>query len=43
MAQEIKLNKEKEHSKPRLSNVHMIEYDSDSSDDVNEVYIAEFV
>jgi hypothetical protein len=25
MAQELKLNKEKEHSKPRRSNVHMIE------------------
>jgi hypothetical protein len=29
MAQELKLNKEKEHSKPRWSNVHMIEYNSD--------------
>jgi hypothetical protein len=43
MAQELKLNKEKKHSKPRLSNVHMIEYNSDSSDDENEVYVAEFV
>jgi hypothetical protein len=43
MAQELKLNKEKEHSKPRRSNVHMIEYDSDSSDDENEVYVAKFV
>jgi hypothetical protein len=28
MAQELKLNKEKEHSKPRRSYVHMIEHDS---------------
>jgi hypothetical protein len=37
------MNKEKEHSKPRWSNVDMIEYDSNSSDDKNEVYVAEFV
>jgi hypothetical protein len=37
------LNKEKEHSKPRQSNVHMIEYDFDSSDNENEVYVSEFV
>jgi hypothetical protein len=43
MAQELKLNKEKERSKPRRSNVHMIEYDTDSSDNENEVYVAEFV
>jgi hypothetical protein len=43
MAQELKLNKEKEHSKPRWSNVHVVEYDSDSSDDKNEVYVVEFV
>jgi hypothetical protein len=43
MAQELKLNKEKEHSKPRWSNVHMIEYNSDISDDEDEVYVAEFV
>jgi hypothetical protein len=43
MAQELKLNKEKEHSKPRRSNVHVVEYDSDSSDDENEVYVSEFV
>jgi hypothetical protein len=43
MAQELKLNKEKGHSKPRQSNVHMIEYDSDSLGDENEVYVAEFV
>jgi hypothetical protein len=43
MAQELKLNKEKEHSKPRRSNVHIVEYDSDSSDGENEVYVAEFV
>jgi hypothetical protein len=43
MAQELKLNKEKEHSKPHRSNVHVIEYDSDSSDDENEVYVAEFL
>jgi hypothetical protein len=43
MGQELKLNKEKEHSKPRRSIVHIIEYDSDSSDDENEVYVAEFV
>jgi hypothetical protein len=43
MAQKLKLNKEKEHSKPRRSNVHVVEYDSDSSDDENEVYVAEFV
>jgi hypothetical protein len=42
MAQELKLNKEKEHSKPHRSNVHVVEYDSDSSDE-NEVYVAEFV
>jgi hypothetical protein len=43
MAQELKLNKENEHSKPRWSNVHVVEYDSDSSDDKNEVYVVEFV
>jgi hypothetical protein len=43
MAQELKLNKEKEHSKPHRSNVHMIEYDIDSLDDENEVHVAEFV
>jgi hypothetical protein len=43
MTQELKLNKEKEHFKPRRSNVHVVEYDSDSSDDENEVYVAEFV
>jgi hypothetical protein len=43
MAQKLKLNKEKEQSKPRWSNVHMIEYDSDSSNDENEVYFAEFM
>jgi hypothetical protein len=43
MVQELKLNKEKEHSKPRRSNMHVVEYDSDSSDDENEVYVAEFV
>jgi hypothetical protein len=43
MAQELKLNKEKEHSKPRRSNVHVVEYHSDTSDDENEVYVAEFV
>jgi hypothetical protein len=40
MAQELKLNKEKEHSKLRRSNVHVVEYDSDSSDEENEVYVA---
>jgi hypothetical protein len=30
MAQELRLNKEKEHSKPRRSNVHVVEYDADS-------------
>jgi hypothetical protein len=30
MAQGLKLNKEKEHSKPRQSNIHVVEYDSDS-------------
>jgi hypothetical protein len=35
MAQELKLNKEKEHSKPCWSNMHVVEYDSDSSDDEN--------
>jgi hypothetical protein len=43
MAQELKPNKEKEHSKPHRSNVHVVEHDSDSSDDENEVYVAEFV
>jgi hypothetical protein len=43
MAQELRLNKEKEHSKPRRSNIHVVKYDSDSSDDENEVYVAEFV
>jgi hypothetical protein len=33
MAQELKLNNEKELSKPRRSNVHVVEYDSGSSDD----------
>jgi hypothetical protein len=41
MAQELKLNKEKEHSKHRRSNVHVVEYDSNSSDEENEVYVAE--
>jgi hypothetical protein len=40
MAQELKLNKEKEHSKLRRFNVHVVEYDSDSSDEENEVYVA---
>jgi hypothetical protein len=31
MAQELKLNKEKEHSKPCQSNVHVVEYDYSSS------------
>jgi hypothetical protein len=43
MSQELKLNKEKEHFKSRRSNIHVVEYDSDSSDDENEVYVAEFV
>jgi hypothetical protein len=43
MAQELKLNKEKENSKPCRSNVHVVEYDFDSSDNENEVYVAEFV
>jgi hypothetical protein len=43
MAQELKLNKEIEHSKPRRSNIHVVEYDSDSSDAENEVYVAKFV
>jgi hypothetical protein len=43
LAQELKLNKEKEPSKPRQSNVHVVEYDYDSSYDKNEVYVAEFV
>jgi hypothetical protein len=43
MTQELKLNKEKEHSKPRRSNVHMIEYNYDGSDDENEVYVSKFV
>jgi hypothetical protein len=43
MAQELKLNKEKEHSKPHQSNVHVVVYDSDSSDNENEVYVTEFV
>jgi hypothetical protein len=43
MAQLLKLNKEKEHFKPHRSNVHVVEYDSDSSNNENEVYVAEFV
>jgi hypothetical protein len=43
MAQELKRNKEKEHSRPRQSNVHVVEYEFDSSDDENKVYVAEFV
>ena len=43
MAQELKLNKEKENYKPRRSNVYMVDYDSDSSNDDGEVYVTEFV
>jgi hypothetical protein len=38
------MNKEKDNFKSRRSNVHIIDYDSDSSDDsAKEVYAAEFV
>jgi hypothetical protein len=43
MAQELKLNKEKEHFKPRRSNVHMVEYDCYCSDKENEVCVVKFV
>jgi hypothetical protein len=38
------MNKEKDNFKSRRSNVHIIDYDSDSSNDSDkEVYAAEFV
>jgi hypothetical protein len=38
------MNKEKDNFKSRRSNVHIIDYDSDNSNDSdNEVYAAEFV
>ena len=43
MTQELKMNKEKENYKPRRSNVHMVDYDSDDSNDESEVYVAESV
>ena len=41
---ENRMNKEKDNFKSRRSNVHVIDYDSDSSDDSDkEIYAAEFV
>jgi hypothetical protein len=38
------MNKEKDNFKSHRSNVHIIDYDSDSSDDSDkEIYVAEFV
>jgi hypothetical protein len=37
------MNKEKDNFKSRRSNVHIIDYDSDSSNNSEEVYAAEFV
>ena len=40
---ELKIAKEKDNFKSRRFNMHAVEYDSDSSNDDNEVYITEFV
>ena len=44
LSQETKFKKEKDTYNPHCSNTHVVEYDSDSSDDEDkEVYAAEFV
>ena len=44
LSQETKFKKEKDTYKSHRSNTHVVEYDSDSSDDEDkEVYAAEFV
>ena len=44
MGLEVKLKNAKDTFKPHRSNTHILEHDSDSSDDENkEVYAAEFV
>ena len=44
LSQETKFKKEKDTYKSYRSNTHIVEYDSDSSDDEDkEVYAAEFV
>jgi hypothetical protein len=41
---ENRMNKEKDNFKSRRSNVHIIDYDSDSSNDNDkEIYVAEFI
>jgi hypothetical protein len=43
MAQELKLNKEKEKLESHRSDIHVVDYVSNNSNDWNEVYSAEFV
>ena len=44
LSQETKFRKEKDTYKSHCSNTHIVEYDSDSSDDEDKaVYAAEFV
>ena len=44
LSQETKFKKEKDTYKSHRSNTHIVEYDSDSSDDEDkEIYAAEFV
>ena len=43
VAQDFRMNKDKENFKSRRSNVHIVDYDSNSSNDESEVYVAEFV
>jgi hypothetical protein len=43
MAQEIKLNKEKEKLESRRSDVHVVDYVSNNLNDETNIYSAEFV
>ena len=43
MTQDFRMNMDKENFKSRRSNVHIVDYDSNSSNDESEVYVAEFV
>jgi hypothetical protein len=43
MAQELKLNKEKEKLESHRSNIHVVDYVSNNSNDESEVYSAKFV
>jgi hypothetical protein len=43
MAQELKLNKEKEKLESHRSDIHMVDYVSNNLNNESEVYSAEFV